>query len=363
MIAAMRIHKVRRIQLAASGLILTICACVGLVRPATFGAAWLVAWWVWTSLSLGAQANAMLHALTGGAWGEVSRPHWRIAAAILGWLALLLIPLLLATPALYPWAAAGWTPSSEQPAFQSLWLSIGFMTARLLVYMILLNAVTYGFWWTMQSRTASTPSVAALGLILYGFLASLLGMDLLLSLTPRWYSSGFGLVVITAQMKLGFAWGVIGAASHAQPAVRRDLGNMLMMYVLMWAYLAYSQFEIIWAENLPSEIVWYVARLQTGWWLTSVLLLTLGFFVPLILLLFRGIKENPLWLRAVAILVALMGVVETVWLILPSVPAQGTAPFWLALVMLAAMGGLLFALVPWHPHPCIHQMVDGHEHA
>ena len=37
-----------------------------------------------------------------------------------------------------------------------------------------------------------------------------------------------------------------------------DLGNLLLMYVLVWAYLAYTQYLVIWSENLPHEIHWYV---------------------------------------------------------------------------------------------------------
>src|SRR5699024_2043781 len=92
------------------------------------------------------------------------------------------------------------------------------------------------------SRRPGRTARAAIVMILLAAIVSLLGVDLIMSLMPQWHSSGFGLVIITAQMKLGFAWAVLWRAPYASSAVRRDLGNMLMMYVLMWAYLAYSQF-------------------------------------------------------------------------------------------------------------------------
>ena len=45
----------------------------------------------------------------------------------------------------------------------------------------------------------------------------------------------------------------------------RDLGNLLLAFVIFWAYVSFSQFLIIWAGNLPREISWYLHRRAGGW--------------------------------------------------------------------------------------------------
>src|SRR5205823_9591088 len=78
--------------------------------------------------------------------------------------------------------------------------------------------------------------------------------------------------------------------------VFHDLGNLLLMYVLTWAYLAFMQFLIIWVGNLPREIAWYLPRLQTGWVALAVILVVFHFFAPLAILLFRSAKRSALLL-------------------------------------------------------------------
>ena len=49
------------------------------------------------------------------------------------------------------------------------------------------------------------------------------------------------------------------------PGRRVDLGSLLIAGVLLWAYLAFMQFLIIWEEDIPAEIGWYLKRLDGGW--------------------------------------------------------------------------------------------------
>ena len=56
------------------------------------------------------------------------------------------------------------------------------------------------------------------------------------------------------------------------PAHLHDLGNLTLAFVMLWAYVAFSQYLLIWAGNLPEEIPWYVHRLQFGWQAVGLLL-------------------------------------------------------------------------------------------
>jgi len=322
----------------AGGSIAIVGFCLGAaVDRQAFFACWLAAWWTCAGAVLGSQANLWLHTLTGGSWGWPLRPIWQRAGSAMPMLLALMLPLGAATWMFYPWSDPAWSPQSQVPTFQALWLSPVFVTLRLVVYAAL--------WQALSLASGRRKWISAMGLIVYGITVSLASVDLVLSLSPQWHSSGFGLIAITMQMKLGFALGVVCAAPKAfHPQTGRDWGNLLLMYVLMWAYLAYVQFLIIWAENLPAEITWYVPRLQTDWFWLGLALVSIGFFVPLLLLLLllRTVKHNHRRLRAVATLVCTLGGLESVWVILPSVPDLSWHALWMAPLALAGMAALLW---------------------
>lgn len=329
----------RTYRMAGWGLLL-VCGLAFYVDRGAFCAAWLTAWWVWAAIVLGAQANLYLHGLTGGSWMASIRPYLQQAGSRVGLLALLLVPVAVTMPSLYPWAADGWIPTGALPAFKAPWLDYEIVLVRLLAYALLWVVLQRGLSGSEKRIHAAS---SARGLIVYGFTMTLAAVDLVMSLTPDWYSSGFGLVVITAQMKAGLAWAVLWAAKSATPVSRRDLGNLLLMYVLMWAYLAFTQFQIIWAENLPSEIIWYTQRLQTSWRILALALVITGFAIPMMLLLFRAVKQNATSLRAIALVLCVMNILEALWLIAPSIDNLSLHFFWLMPLVTVGMGSVLFA--------------------
>ena len=123
-----------------------------------------------------------------------------------------------------------------------------------------------------------------------------------MSLEPHWYSTIYGMLIIGGQVLRRFAFVIAIAraagstaaarASWSPPKQFHDLGNLMLAFVMLWAYLAFSQFLIIWAGNLPEEIPWYLAparRLAVGrrWRWCS-----FHFAVPFLLLLSRDLKRS-----------------------------------------------------------------------
>lgn len=313
-------------------------------------AAWLAAWWCAAGLVMGACANLWIHALTGGRWGAVLRPAAAALVARRAWLGPLFVPVALGLATLYPWAGdrAHAFSSLHEPAFARAWLSVPAFALR---------CVLYGALWYWLSGSALKPALgrarAAASLLLYGFSGSLAAVDLLMSLTPGWRSTGFGLLVLVSQalggaaaLVLWTAWrhpARLRAGAAPEVPVGRDLGNLLLMYVMVWGYLGFMQFLIIWAENLPSEISWFVPRLQTGWHAVGMALVALQLALPLAALVMRAVKDRPLWLGATAALVLAAHLLDAVWLVLPSVDAKAVAGWWLAPSCMAGMGLLVFA--------------------
>jgi hypothetical protein len=292
---------------------------------------YLFAWLLFLGLALGGMANLMLHNLTGGTWGIAVRPAFVAATRLVPLAALLALPVLFAMHGLYPIG-------------ETRWFEPTFFIARAVVYLAL--------WITLSFVVVNwpTPGVSAVGLILYTFTMSLAAVDWIGSLVPQWYSTALGLVVAVGQM-LGAMALAIAYVGLRKPAPARevfhDLGNLLLMYVLTWAYLAFMQFLIVWVANLPREIAWYVPRLQTGWVALGVLLVVFHFFAPLLILLFRSAKRSPLLLGSLAAAVLAMHAIDVYWLVAPSVRPTGFHIAWLDPVTLLALGALWW--FTWRP--------------
>ncbi len=302
---------------------------------------WLFAALFVLGLSLGAMANLMVHALTGGRWGVLVRPALRAAASMVPIAAVLFVPIVLGVHAIYPW--------TQRPG---VYLNTPFWIARSVAYLVIWSLLAAAFLGADRDNPAPEAGglprarrLAAGGLIVYTLTVSLAAFDWIAALMPEWYSSGFGLLVGTGQMLAGMAFGV-AVAAYA-PGARtdepgrflfHDLGNLLLMYVLTWAYLAYTQFLIIWSENLPHEIQWYVPRMQTGWGALGLFLIAFHFFLPFVILLSRAAKRAPALLGAIAVGLLVAHLLHVVWLVVPSARTHGFSIAWSDPVALAIVG-------------------------
>jgi hypothetical protein len=102
------------------------------------------------------------------------------------------------------------------------------------------------------------------------------------------------------------------------------------------------QFLIIWAENLPREIEWYVPRLQTGWQWAGLALVLVQLVLPFLALLLRSVKDSPSRLAGVAALLLASTALDAAWSVLPSVDPHSLHAWWLLPLILAGMACALF---------------------
>ncbi len=133
-------------------------------------------------------------------------------------------------------------------------------------------------------------------------------IDWIMSLEPSWYSTIYPWMFTVGQVLLTFAFMIAllvllskrePFASFLKPAHYHDLGNLMLAFTMLWAYMSFAQLLIIWAENLPDEIPWYIRRFSGGWGYVAWTISIFHFCVPFFLLLMRFIKRNPNLLRTV----------------------------------------------------------------
>jgi len=125
---------------------------------------------------------------------------------------------------------------------------------------------------------------------------------------------------------------------------RTYFGNFILGFVMIWAYISFSQFLIIWSANLPEEAVWYYHRSRGGWQWVGLALILFHFALPFFVLLSRQAKRKGRLLMILAAMLLGMRFVDLFWLTVPAFYPEGVHLHWLDLSVLVAMGGGWIAL-------------------
>ena len=305
----------RALVVGAAGIVL--CGVGFLLNPTQFFRSYLLAYLFWLGIPLGSLAVLMLHHLVGGAWGAVIRRVLESATRTLPVLVFLFVPLLFGLHELYIWARPEVVMADEILQRKSVYLNIPFFVVRSALYFIVWLVVSFALntWSVTQDQAGADPSerrmrlLSGPGLVLYVLTATFAAVDWMMSLEPHWFSTIYGILVIVGQLlaTLAFAVAVVALLADTpplsqviSPAHFHDLGNLLLAFVMVWAYMAISQFLIIWSANLPEEITWYLQRMRGGWEWLGLALILFYFTLPFLLLLSRGIKQRAQLLAWVA---------------------------------------------------------------
>jgi Ni/Fe-hydrogenase subunit HybB-like protein len=203
-------------------------------------------------------------------------------------------------------------------------------------------------------------TISGPGIVLYGLTVTFAAIDWIMSLSPDWFSTIFPVIFSLGQILSAMAFAILVATwlaprrpmSHVLTGlVMRDLGNLLLTFVMLWSYVSFSQFLLIWCGNLPEEIRWYAPRFQGGWQVFGWALVGCQFVLPFVLLLSRDIKQNPRMLFRVAALVLVMRLVDLFWQVVPNFGPDDLSGHALefvgTVVAVAGVGGVWLAAFVW----------------
>lgn len=345
---------------AAVGVVLTALGYFA-AGSGQFFQSYLTAYIYWLGLALGCLGVAMIHHLSGGAWGLVVRRVLEAASRTLPVMLLLFLPLLAGLSQLYSWARPEAVAADELLQHKQPYLNPDFFTGRAVAYFALWIALA----WVLSRLSARQDetgdpklarrmrAVAAPGLVLFALAVTFAAFDWLMSLDPHWYSTIYGVYFLGGFGLTAFAFlAVVGLfLSRREPMSRafgrrhfHDYGKLMLAFVMLWAYFAFSQFLIIWSGNLPEEIGYYLERTRYGWQVVALALIVAHFALPFVLLLSRDLKRQARRLIWVALLVLAMRWVDIYWQIGPVFHAERIAPHWLDLATMLALGGIWVAL-------------------
>ncbi len=335
----------------AAGLVLLFAS--GLLGTPGVFQSYLFAYTWWFALSVGAVGGLLLHHLLKSFWGRPIAPFMEASALALPLLAGLFVPVLFGLQELYPWARP--EVVAEDPILQhkAVYLNPGFFALRFALYFALWIGITVLLVRLGRahepSRVQRRTELSAAGMVLFVFSASFAAVDLLMSLEPHFFSASFGAIFVEGHVLTALAAAVVGAVLLAPklpglkqqltPTNLQNLTNLLLVFLTVWAYLAFAQYLIIWGANLPAEAIYFVERSQGPWRGVSLALMGLQFALPFLLLLTNPPKRTPWILGAVAAWLVLMRLVDVAWTVVPSLD-RAAALAWTDLLAFLGVGGL-----------------------
>jgi hypothetical protein len=329
-------------------------------NPEQFYRSYLMSYLFWAGITLGCLGLLMIQYLTGGAWGVIIRRILEASTRTLPVVALAFVPILAGMSHLYEWTHPEVVSHSELLQHKQAYLNIPFFMIRLAIYFLLWFGLVFFLnrWSTNQDRSPdprwnrSLIRLSGPGLVVYGLTLTFASVDWVMSLHPEWYSTIFGALIFAGQAltSMAFILVVIICLSRQGPLEGVlnprhfwDLGKFLFVFVLLWAYLSFSQLLIIWSGNLPEETPWYLSRWHGGWQWVGIALVFFHFALPFGLLLSRELKKNSAKLLAVAIGIFLIRWVDLFWLTAPTFHPSGLKLHWLDFVAPIGLGGIWLA--------------------
>ena len=326
-----------------------------------FYQAYLVAYTFWMGVILGSMALLMVQHLSGGVWGIVLRRPFEAAVRTLPFMTVLFLPIFLGMHSLYEWSHEGITETDPIIAAKALYLNTPFFVVRQVIYFAIWNLIGFLLTrWSQEHDRTGDPAllgklatISGAGLVIYFLTVTFAMVDWTMSVNPHWFSTIWGMLYIGGQGLSAFAFGIVVLVMLARVAPLNrvltshhfhDLGKFLFAFLMLWAYLQFSQFLIIWSANIPEEIPHYLNRWENSWKYLSIFIVVGHFMVPYALLLSRDLKRNYRKLQIIAAWILFARIADYWWHVAPELHKDGLTISLLDVALPLVLGGIFISL-------------------
>lgn len=311
------------------------------------------------SLALGCLIFVLIQHVTRAGWSVVVRRISEVAIAIMPLFIILFIPIALFSHDLFPWMHADHLDDI-------LLKKQGFLNERFFLmrsFFYLLVWAVMGVWFYRVSAaqdggnrfelTKSLQAVSAPCIYIFALTATFAAIDWMMSLEPHWYSTIFGVYFFAGCILFALAFVTLMSLVLQRAGVLRtvitgdhyhDLGKLMFGFTVFWAYIAFSQFVLIWYGSIPEEVEFYSQRLHQNFAYLSWAMPITHFFVPFFALMSRVLKRVKLILAINCVWIMVVHLIDLYWLIMPCYQdphsAEGQTIFHFAMPDLLACLGL-----------------------
>jgi hypothetical protein len=335
------INRMRMPSLVA-GLLFSIGAVVLAVTSPKgwdlFLHAWLFAFIFWLGLTTGPLVLLLLQYVTGGNWGRLGRRIWEAAAGNLWLMFAFWLPIAFWMKHIYHWADMSTAEAAAKYGAEKVHYYLnptGFLVRGILYFVGWGLFYLFLMRWSKKEEAGETTpakfvtvqNLSGFGIVFYALALTFATIDWTMSLYPEWWSTVWGMLAMVGQVLTTFCFTIwlLVKLSRVEPVSRvfrpdhlHDFGKMMFAFVVLWAYLSFSQWLIIWSGNLLSEIRWYLMRLNGGWQYFGTILILVHFVFPFALLLSRNLKRHGTRVMRIALLVIFMRLVDLFWITAPN---------------------------------------------
>lgn len=346
------------------GLIGLALTGVGLIisPAAEIALSYLVAMTFWTAIAIGFLLWVLIHHITDASWSVVIRRQWEHGLSAFIWLAILFLPLVLASlfyqrDLIWPWMnpehvnhgghAVGHDPLYLKKSgflgtkgfllgtFGSFLLYI-WISARLRKASMTQD-VDGDPRWTLMSR-----KTAAFGIPIAAFSLTAISIFWVKSLEYHWFSTMYGVWFFANCMRGALSISVLimvwlWKRGDYQGVLNKNhwhsIGMWMLAFTVFWAYVTFSQYFLIWNANVPEETFWYNLRevnhdgSPNQWkWIGIIGILFGHFFIPFFALLSYRFKVTPHIIRRIAIWILAIVLLDMCYNILPALKDEHGDP-------------------------------------
>lgn len=299
--------------------------------------AWLTGFCFYLSLAIGSLFFVALLQLTRAGWSATVRRIAEFSAATFPVLFLFAIPIVIGGGEIFDWWGDDKRAASDISGLlehKKPYLNEAFFIGRVAFYFL--------FWWGLstfilkrslkQDETGNTKitnlleRINAPAIILLALTTTFAAFDFIMSLAPHWYSTILGVYYFGGAMMSSLAMIILiamflqkqGKLRHVVSADHfQDLGKLMFAFIVFWAYIAFSQFMLIWYAAIPEEVSWYYVRTTDHWEVLAGVLLFGHFLLPFLFVMSRAQKRRKATLAAGAIWLLIMHYFDMYWLIMP----------------------------------------------
>ncbi len=311
------------------------------------------------SLPLGCLSFVLIQHLTRAGWSVAIRRLPETVISLMPLFILFFIPIALFSHDIFPWLH---TDHMDAILAKKLgYLNEPFLLMRCFCYRLVWAVMGVWFYRVSLAQDAGgkfnlTKYLQALSapcIVIFGLTLTFASFDWIMSLQPHWYSTIFGVYFYAGCVLFSLSFMTLMAMVLQRSGLLttaitgehyHDLGKLMFGFTIFWAYIAFSQFMLLWYAAVPEEIEFYTHRLHNGWGTVSWALPVIHFFAPYFGLMSRTLKRVKLILTINCLWIIFVHLVDLYWLILPTYHdpqvEHGPPPFKLALVDVLATFGI-----------------------
>ncbi len=314
-----------------------------------------------TSIGLGALFFVALEHLVGAAWSTPFRRVFEILSSVLLILPIVALPIYFHAHDIFHWTHADVVASDLILQQKSPYLNMTFFTIRIVGYF----AIWILFYWLLsrnskkqdeskdQKITKTNAKISAIFMPVFALTITFSSIDWMMSLEPHWFSTIFGVYYFSGTVIVSLAVGTLlvvwlNEKGLLVKGIIKDhyysLGALIFAFINFWAYIAFSQYLLIWYANLPEETYWFLQRWEGSWLYFSVFFMIVHFAIPYFVMLSQPSKMDPKRLKIMSLWLAITHILDLYWIVIPTLSPDGFIFGWIEVGFILLAFGIIMVV-------------------